>query len=141
MDGRRFVRITLRASVRAGVGVAAILLLAPAPVNPAGQQSVPNPMNPRQGSPFDPANSPDPLFVDRQLRALNAERQKSMVSDTEKLLRLAREVNSEIGTGNPDIELRKISDIEKLARNVRQKMSSSLVSGPAYHDPIPPPFR
>ena len=44
----------------------------------------------------------DPIETEKRLRALNAERQKSMVSDTNKLLKLASELNAEINRENPD---------------------------------------
>jgi hypothetical protein len=34
--------------------------------------------------------------------------------------------------------MRKIANIEKLARSVKQKMSESVINGPALHDPILP---
>ena len=69
----------------------------------------------------------DPAMMERRMRALNNERQKQIVADTDKLLKLARELNEEVAKANagswtPD-ELHKIADIEKLARNVRQKMT------------------
>jgi hypothetical protein len=89
---------------------------------------------------FDDNNN---AFVERQLKALNAERQKALVSDTEKLLKLAQELNTEIATSNPQKlnsgQMHKIADIEKLAHNVKQKMSESMVSGPQLHEPIAPP--
>jgi hypothetical protein len=74
----------------------------------------------------------DPVAGERRLRALNAERQKSLVSDTNKLLKLTQELEAEIsgdnpGSLNPD-QLHKIAEIEKLARSVKQKMS--LATGP-----------
>jgi len=77
-------------------------------------------------SPLSPDDA-DPAMFGRRMRALNAERQKQIVSDTDKLLKLARELNDEVikansGTLTPD-ELHKIADIEKLARNVRQRMT------------------
>ena len=129
-------------SLLGGLGVAGLLVLVALPVNPAGQSPVPPQFNPRQGRGVFGTEGPlDPMFAERQLRTLNAERQKSMVSDTEKLLKLAQELNAEIQTANPDIEMRRISDIEKLARNVKQKMSTSLVGAPPFHDPAPPVFR
>jgi hypothetical protein len=136
------IRLRLRRFRAANPGVLALLLFGAVSTMPAGQQpQQPNPLGQVRQSPFDPSNQMDPLLAERQLRALNVERQKSMVSDTEKLLKLARELNDEIQTGNPDAELRKIADIEKLARNVKQKMSASLVGVPAFHDPVSPPFR
>ena len=72
----------------------------------------------------------DPAIVERRIRALNIQRQKQIVADTDKLLKLARELNEEVakantGTLTPD-EMHKIADIEKLARNVRQRMTESV---------------
>jgi len=118
---------------------------------PAGQEpipnlsTIPNLSNRHVESQFEPLADQDPAFVAKQARALNAERQKSMVSDTDKLLKLAQELNSDIETDAPDtagqLELRKIADIEKLARNVKQKMSLSVVSAPTFRDPLPQPIR
>ena len=73
---------------------------------------------------------------ERLLRALNADRQKSMVSDANRLLRLAKELNAEIARTNPDSlsldQLRKMAEIEKLARNVKEKMSTSVRGMPGY---------
>jgi len=85
----------------------------------------------------------DPAMVERRIRALNNERQKQIVADTDKLLKLARELNEEVakantGTLTPD-ELHKIADIEKLARNVRQRMTES-VGGPQTTMPPPAPM-
>jgi hypothetical protein len=82
----------------------------------------------------------DPVMAERRLRALNIERQKQMVSDATKLLKLAQELNSEVASANaggftPD-QLRKIGEIEKLARSVRERMSSAVGETPAV---LPPP--
>jgi hypothetical protein len=65
----------------------------------------------------------------KRLRMLNAERQKSIVSDTEKLLKLARELNDEIAAADSssmtDAQLRKLAEIAKLAKDVKEKMSFS----------------
>lgn len=61
------------------------------------------------------------------MRALNAQRQKDLVSDTEKLLKLAKELNEEMaqdGSGNlKRDQLHKVEEIAKLAKSVREKMS------------------
>jgi hypothetical protein len=63
----------------------------------------------------------------KRMRMLNMERQKSIISDADKLLRLTRELNDEISRVNPDSltadQLHKIAEIEKLAHNVKEKMS------------------
>lgn len=129
---------------RTAIGLFFLLLCGAAAPVPAGQQPVHNPWT--QHQPFDTSDEPEqPSLAARQLRAMNVDRQKTIVSDTDKLLKLAQELNSEIET-TPENELtpmqvRKIADIERLAKNVKQKMSISLVGGPTFHDPIPTPIR
>ncbi len=90
-------------------------------------------------SPFS-ADVADPAMVDRRIRALNIERQKQIVADTDKLLKLARELNEEVAKANTGTltldELHKIADIEKLARNVRQRMTEGVGEPQGI---IPPP--
>lgn len=111
------------------------------PAVPAGQQPVPNQAGRHAQSPFAGFGNADPAMAEKQMRALNLERQKSMVADADKLLKLARELNAEIGAGAGDsltpAQLRKVADIEKLARNVKQKMSYSVSGGPQVDEPIP----
>jgi hypothetical protein len=80
-------------------------------------------------SPFGDADR-DPFQDERRLRALNAERQKAMVIDTERLLRLVTELNAEISAADSGTltvaQLRKLAEIEKLARSVKEKMSTSV---------------
>lgn len=108
---------------------------------PAGQQPLPRVNQPSQ-NPFQGFDDPDPAMATRRMRALNVERQQSMVSDTEKLLRLARELNQEVESSNPSaltpVQLRKLADIEKLARNVKQKMSISFTGAPTFQEPLRP---
>jgi hypothetical protein len=68
----------------------------------------------------------DSILMVRRMKLLDNERRKSLVSDSDKLLRLATELNDEIahsnaGTLTPE-QLRKVAEIEKLAHNVRDKM-------------------
>jgi hypothetical protein len=104
--------------------------------NPYGQTG-----RQRSGLGDNPADS-DPAFVQRRIRALNADRQKSMVADTEKLVNLARQLDAEIAsnpTGEPTAdELQKIAAIEKLAKNVKTKMAQSFGEGPSLKSPIAP---
>ena len=84
----------------------------------------------------------NPIQNERLLRALNADRQKSLVSDTNKLLRLVNELNAEIARTNPnaltEAQLRKVAEIEKLAHNVKDKMSTSVGGTPAFLPPLQP---
>jgi hypothetical protein len=75
----------------------------------------------------------DVVSAGRHLRQFYLEQQKSMVKDTDKLLQLATELNAEVsrehsGTLTPD-ERHKAEKIEKMARSVRDKMSTP-VPGP-----------
>ena len=74
------------------------------------------------------------------MRALNNDRHKAMVSDTEKLVMLARQLDAEIAS-NPTgeltpRELQKVLAIEKLAHNVKTKMAQSFAGGPGFKSPV-----
>jgi hypothetical protein len=64
-----------------------------------------------------------------------------LVSDTNKLVRLANELGSEISRDNPSeltpAQLHKVAEIEKLARSVKDKMSTSVRGTPSF---LPPPI-
>lgn len=86
---------------------------------------------------FGTITETDSVFGEKRLRAMNAERQKSMKADTDKLLKLARQLDAEIAS-NPTDELtpeerRKVAEIEKLARNVKNKMAQVFAGGPEFH--------
>ncbi len=92
--------------------------------------------SPDSKDPFDR----DPSQEEKRLRMLNAARQKSIVTETEKLLRLAKELNDEVSTSDSasmtDAQLRKVAEIGKLARSVKEKMSFSVGSYPKVSPPI-----
>jgi hypothetical protein len=93
------------------------------------------------GPPLDPMQSPsrfpgragvgdsqmDAAGQMRRMRLLNAARQKAMVSDADKLLALARELNGGMTAGGKSVapadRMRMIAEIEKLAHSVKEKMS------------------
>jgi hypothetical protein len=81
----------------------------------------------------------DPSLEQKRLRAINADRQKSMAADTEKLLKLARALNDEVEKSHPDSltpsQLRTVAEIEKLAHSVKEKMSYSYMGAPVFHEP------
>lgn len=72
----------------------------------------------------------DPVEEEKRLRALNAERQRSLVADANKLLKLAQELDAEVKSTSGDslnsAELTKVAEIEKLAHKVKEKMSTSV---------------
>jgi len=91
-----------------------------------------------------PGTAEDPIMYERRMKALNAQRQKSMVDDTNKLLKLVTELNDEVNGDhrkplNAD-QLRKVAAIEKLARSVREKMSTAVGSRTVLASPFPIPI-
>jgi len=105
----------------------------------AGAQSFPSSQLPGQGSPhvrnpYGTSPESDPLYEQKRMNALNADRHKSMVSDTEKLLQLAKQLDAEIAANSTDgltsQEMKQVAEIEKLARNVKEKMARSFGGGP-----------
>ncbi len=112
--------------------VPALLILACASLAASAQssgevifpQAPVNPHFPDDGSEVGP---PDGMQAMRRLRLLNTARQKAMVSDAARLLALARELNNDLtekrNSISPAEQMKKIAEIEKLARNVKERMS------------------
>jgi len=74
------------------------------------------------------------------MRALNAERQKELVADTDRLLKLTAELETEVKKNKstsltPD-QLRQLARIEKLARSVKDKMSNPVQTS-VFDDEFP----
>jgi hypothetical protein len=88
-------------------------------------------------TPDDPFDSHDPVMEAKRIRRYNIDRQKSMVADADKLLKLAKDLNAQIvGPHSGSITAEQFieaSEIEKLARNVKDKMSNSIVLSTAFH--------
>ena len=84
----------------------------------------------------------DPIWGEKRLRALNADRHKAVVSDTDKLLKLARQLDAEIASNTTEEltaeELRKVGEIEKLAHNVKAKMAQSFGEAPQFRQSTVP---
>lgn len=101
--------------------------------------SLPQPIGQPVGGGLQDIPNGDLADDERLLRTLNADRQKSLVSDANKLLRLVNELNVEIARSNPDLlnstQLRKVAEIEKLAHNVKDKMSTSVQRAPPFQQP------
>ena len=80
-----------------------------------------------------------------QLRQLNVALHKSMVSDTDKLLKLVTDLNAELSSTNPDAltpaQLKKVAAIEKLARNVKDAMKTSVQGSSTLKDALKEPPR
>lgn len=78
----------------------------------------------------------------RRMRALNEQRHKSLVSDADRLLRLAMELHTEITEDSPEqsaaVRLRTAAEIEKLAKAVKNKMSYVIETQPSPSNPWEP---
>ena len=96
----------------------------------------------RDGRPVEDDSEINPVLEQKQLREMNAKLHKSIVSDTDKLLKMVAELNAEIGGTNPASltaeQLRKVAAIEKLAHSLRNQMSSPIKELPPFIDPAKP---
>ncbi len=139
----RIRSLNVSRSVRTALSLAIFLLLAVIPEGHSqstgtksgsdGSQPPPHstlPEHPR----FEPApgddESPDSIATERRVHALNMVRQKLLVQDTNKLFRLAKELNQEVASTSPTAwtpdQLHKIAEIEKLAHSVRERMAMAV---------------
>ncbi len=128
-----------------GAGLAMLIGFAAEPAM-RPQSGVPSMSHRSAQMPRDPAVSSeyDPIAAERQFKALNIERQRDMVSDTNKLLTLAKELNEGLAANSSstltDEQLRKIAQIEKLAHSVKEKMADGTPQlSPAMQMPVPFP--
>jgi hypothetical protein len=79
--------------------------------------------------PGEPDGSLSPQTEEVQAKLRNAERQKQLVADTQRLLSLANELKADVDKSTKDTlsldVVRKADEIEKLAHNVKEKMKCS----------------
>jgi hypothetical protein len=84
---------------------------------------------------------PDLSMEQHRRRLLNADRQKALVADADKLLKLVSKFNAEIGAANPDsmtpAQLRTLGEIQRLAHSVKTRMSDSIYGTPVFTWPPP----
>lgn len=126
------------------VAMAALLPAASLVLSPArAQQNNGLPLNMQvpivqTESSIDPSDNR--ILQAQRLRALNKMRQKSLVKDTDRLLKLAQELNAPSAPGVPKMtdseRMKKLAQIEKLAKRVREQMSYANSASP----PLLPPF-
>ncbi len=98
----------------------------------AGQSGTWTMPNGTQDRPFDPDHRqqpPDPGRVrmqEEQVKKVNDERQKKLVSDTAKLYEMAGELKEEVAKSDKNTlsvdVVKKAEEIERLARSVKDKM-------------------
>jgi len=96
---------------------------APVPVIPTAQDPYPQDPNKPKGE-----DLPNPV-AGKQAEMRNDERQKRLVSDTEKLLALATELHHDVGRTDKHIlsvdVVKRAEEIEKLARSVKERMKGA----------------
>lgn len=145
-QGRHQVRVRQRwvegvPHVLVGALVLAMPLLAQAPRSSGADPIQPGPM--LHGEQF-PGQGPGGLDVQanaRRISKLNEARQKSIVSNAAKLLRLATELQATGAETNPaDLpdNLHRVAEIEKLAHDIKEKMKYSIPLTPL--SPTTDPF-
>lgn len=139
--GRRTATKRISFAVWRAMGLALLLALPAGAQNSPPQIQQPNPGRLGQLS----ANStvdfeqPDPIGEQHRQRLLNADRQKVLVADADKLLKLVSKLNAEIGAVNPDTltpaQLRTLGEIQKLAHSVKTRMSDPVFGTPVFMEP------
>jgi hypothetical protein len=124
------------AKLRWGTGAAAALLVAgswaglhtisAAQMQPQQQQMPTMPSTPGFGEPPNPTDPMQHQRLEKLEKARNADRQKQLVQDTDKLLALAKALKEEVDKSNSDTlsidVVKKAAEIEKLAKNVKDRM-------------------
>jgi hypothetical protein len=82
------------------------------------------------GNVEDAASGIETAMQAKRITQLNQIRQKSIVSDAEKLVRLAQELNDDANADGANLSqaerMRKASEIEKLAKSVKEKMTYAI---------------
>jgi hypothetical protein len=118
------IGVVFGAVLLCGMAVAQLQEPGPLPATP-GQNAGRVPFGQGQGQGQDQ----DPIVRRAQLEAAkrqNADRQKKMIADTDKIVQLAEELKAKVDSGNKDTlsvaEAKKIEAIEKLARSVKDRM-------------------
>ena len=129
------------AKLRWGAGVCAALLVAGSWVVVSGaglstifaaqmQQQPPSvQVPPAFGQPAEPTDPMQRQRLEKMEKARNADRQKHLVQETDRLLALAKELKEEVDKSNEDTlsvnVVKKAGEIEKLARSVKDRMRSN----------------
>jgi hypothetical protein len=87
--------------------------------------------------------SSDPAEQQRRIRALNADRYRRVVADSDKLLKMTTELDAEISARPADAltaaQLRKVARIEKLAHELKERLS--FTGQPTTGIPLDPRLR
>ena len=99
---------------------------------------------------FSPAQAPrseaeiNHDMQQRQIKAMNLQRQQDIRKDTDRLLELATELKAAVDKSNENTlsldVVRKAEQVEKLAKQVKEKMKEGVGSTPHVDMPPPPHF-
>lgn len=80
----------------------------------------------------------------RQIKAMNLQRQQDIRKDTERLFQLATELKAAVEKSNENMlsldVVRKAEEVEKLAKQVKEKMKQGVGPVPTLEPPPRPPF-
>jgi hypothetical protein len=111
------------------------------PASPAGPQGVSQfPGDATDGPPLDQVNY---QMAEKRRKIMNIQRQTAIVNDSNKLLKLATELNNEVARENRGAlsseQMKKLAEIEKLAHSVKEKMTTPSPELPVNQN-FPPSF-
>ncbi len=105
------------------------------------QRRIPTPRDPRDLDQQLGPSGATAIFYEKRIQLLNAEQHKSMVADTDKLVKLVADLNAQVNSSKASSltpeQLRTVAEIEKLAHNVRDKMRMSVRSADNNTSDVP----
>lgn len=129
--------------LRSALALAVLLVLPVAAQTPGPGPAPPQGYHPQRNQ-LGPDSSDSGVGMTSHMESkrfalLNQMRQKSMVSDAEKLVRLAQELNDDANGATPlqaAERVRKTVEIEKLAKEVKEKMTYAIGASPDINSPF-----
>jgi hypothetical protein len=127
--------------LRRGLALAMFLVLPVAAQSPGMGPGYQGPPDGRIGHQQQDADSGLDVRIEaKRIATLNLIRQKSMVSDADRILRLAQELNDNANADTaaltPAERLRKAAEIEHLAKGVKEKMAYAVGTPPEERGPF-----
>lgn len=99
---------------------------------------------PHASDDIEPLGSVDLAEHQRLLIRLNRDRQRQIVEDTQKLVELSTKYHDELMRDNPDhltpAQIRRLSEMEKLAKSIKDRMTTAIGDEPVFFHPAPFPI-
>lgn len=116
------------------LGVGAVLLAASLQGRAQITGNTPAHVSPIRGARSSEMDDTDHSLTAKRVRALNADRQKMLVSDSEKLVKLARRLDAEVASNpanewTPE-ERREAAEMAKLAHDIKVRMAQTFGQDP-----------